>query len=217
MKLVLKVGLAWPELANHYRVGYRGQTVGKVWLATDRRADAMPWEWQLCMPMALPDGTTGCARGKGAALQALANALYGLVLRTPPERLERAFSLSAELGLAHETGEEIAFAVEDPAARPAARTAPAGPARTGASGAGSPATARGTAPRPPSAPATLRQPPRPGPAVAGKVAPRLKLKVAANPSGKAGVRPSTPSPAGAGTGAPPAPARLPPAPDLQRP
>ena len=116
MKLFLNVNLSWPEVKDVYSVGYRGQIVGKVWFATDRRRDAAPWEWYLCIPMSLPDNTKGMAASKSEALQALANSLHTLVLRTSPERLERAFLFSAASGLGFDTGEVIELEVEDLAA-----------------------------------------------------------------------------------------------------
>jgi hypothetical protein len=116
MKLFLNVNLSWPEVKDIYSVGYRGQIVGKVWFATDRRRDATPWEWHLCIPMTLPDNTKGVAASKAEALQDLANSLHTLVLHTPPERLERAFAFSAASGLGFDTGEVIEVAVEDLAA-----------------------------------------------------------------------------------------------------
>ncbi|CAN0481933.1 unnamed protein product, partial [Phaeothamnion confervicola] len=100
----LNVNLSWPEVKDVYSVGYRGQTVGKVWLATDRRRDAAPWEWHLCIPMSLPDNTKGMAASKSEALQDLANSLQTLVLCTPAERMERAFLFSAASGLGFDAG-----------------------------------------------------------------------------------------------------------------
>jgi membrane peptidoglycan carboxypeptidase len=115
MKLFLNVNLSWPEVKDVYSVGYRGQIVGKVWFATDRRRDAAPWEWHLCIPMSLPENTKGMAGSKSEALQDLANSLHSLVLRTPAERLERAFLFSAASGLGFDTGEVLELEVEDPA------------------------------------------------------------------------------------------------------
>lgn len=117
MKLFLNVNLSWPEVEDVYSIGYRGQAVGKVWFATDRRHDATPWEWHLCIPMTLPDSTKGVAASKNDALQDLANSLHTLILHTPPERLERAFAFSAASGLGFDTGDVIEVVVEDLAAR----------------------------------------------------------------------------------------------------
>lgn len=116
MKLFLNVSLSWPEVKDIYSVGYRGQIVGKVWFATDRRGDVTPWEWHICLPMTLPDDTKGMAASKSEALQDLANSLHTLMLRTPPERLERAFLFSAASGLGFDTGDVIELDVEDLAA-----------------------------------------------------------------------------------------------------
>lgn len=126
MKLSLNIGLAWPEVGHVYAVGYRGQTVGRIWLSQDRRLDAMSWEWHLCIPMTLPDDSRGLACSKEAALQALANSLHALVQRTQPDRLERAFLLSAATGLDFDGGEAVEVSVETahaPAAIPADRPA----------------------------------------------------------------------------------------------
>ncbi len=87
--------------------------VGKFWFATDRRTEAMPWEWHLSIPMTLPDDTKGVAAGKAQALQAMANALHTLLLRTPADRIERAFQLSAATGLGFGIGEQIELDVEE--------------------------------------------------------------------------------------------------------
>jgi hypothetical protein len=127
MKLSLNVGLAWPEVDDVYSVGYRGQTIGKMWLATDRQAEATPWEWHLCIPMTLPDDSKGAAHSKDLALQALANSLHRLLLHTPPDRIERAFRLSAATGLDFDAGEQIELFVEDATARPAIAAAEPAP------------------------------------------------------------------------------------------
>jgi hypothetical protein len=113
MKLSLNVGLAWPEIEHFYLVGYQGNTVGKIWFATDKRTGATPWEWHLCIPMALPDNTQGLAQSKEHALQVLANSLHTLLLRTPPERIERAFRLSAAAQLGFSSGEQMELSVEE--------------------------------------------------------------------------------------------------------
>ncbi len=116
MKLFLNVNLSWPEVKDIYSVGYRGQIVGKVWFATDRRRDSRPWEWHLCIPMTLPDNTKGVAATRNDALQDLANSLHTLILHTSAERLERAFLFSAASGLGFDTGDVMELDVEDLAA-----------------------------------------------------------------------------------------------------
>lgn len=119
MKLSLNVGLTWPEVGHVFSVGYQGWIVGKVWFATDRQTDAAPWEWQLCIPMTLPDDAQGVARSKREALQAVADCLHRVILRTPADRLERAFRLAEVSGLKFESGAEMEFEVDAaPAAEP---------------------------------------------------------------------------------------------------
>jgi hypothetical protein len=112
-KLSLNMGLAWPESEHLYAVGYRGQTAGRIWFATDKRGEAKPWEWHLCLPMTLPDDTQGSARSKDEALQMLANSLHTLLLQVSPERMERALQLSAAAGLDFTSGERIELSVEE--------------------------------------------------------------------------------------------------------
>jgi len=112
-KLFLNVDLAWPEVEHLYAVGYRGQAVGKIWFAVDKRDEAKPWEWHLCLPMTLPDDTQGSARSKDEALQMLANSLHTLLLQVPPERMERALQLLAATGLGVTSGERIELSVEE--------------------------------------------------------------------------------------------------------
>lgn len=112
-KLLLNVGLAWPEIEQFYAVGYRGQTVGKVWFAADRRSEARPWEWHLCLPMTLPKDTLGSARSKDEALQMLANSLHTLLVQVPSDRIERALQLSAATGFGFTSGEKVELSVEE--------------------------------------------------------------------------------------------------------
>lgn len=120
-KLFLNVGLAWPESEHLYAVGYRGQTAGRIWFATDKRGEAKPWEWHLCLPMTLPDDTQGSARSKDEALQMLANSLHTLLLQVPAERMERAMQLSAATGMGFTSGERVELFVEE-ITRPVALT-----------------------------------------------------------------------------------------------
>ncbi len=116
MKLSLNVGLTWPELEHLYSVGYKGWTVGKVWSAMDPQTGAMSWEWHLCIPMNLPDDAQGVARSKSEALQALADSLHAVVLRTPSDRLQRAFLLAEAAGLTFDDGTTMEFDVDELAA-----------------------------------------------------------------------------------------------------
>jgi hypothetical protein len=118
MKLSLNVGLTWPEVEHLYSVGYKGWTVGKLWFATDTLTGAMTWEWHLCIPMNLPDDAKGVAGSKPEALQALADCLQQLILRTPPDRLERAFLLAEASGLKFSSGEAMEFDVGERKASP---------------------------------------------------------------------------------------------------
>jgi hypothetical protein len=116
MKLSLNVGLTWPEVGHLYSVGYKGWTVGKVWSAMDPQTGAMSWEWHLCIPMSLPDDAQGVARSKSEALQALADSLHGVILRTPSDRLQRAFLLAEAAGLTFDDGTTMEFDVAEPEA-----------------------------------------------------------------------------------------------------
>jgi hypothetical protein len=124
MKISLNVGLTWPELEHLYSVGYKGWTVGKVWSAMEPQSDAMTWEWHLCIPMSLPDDARGVARSKSEALQALADSLHGVIVRTSPDRLQRAFLLAEASGLTFEDGATLEFEVDEPAAFEAAIVPP---------------------------------------------------------------------------------------------
>ncbi len=125
MKITLNVGLTWPEVEHLYTVGYKGWTVGKVWSATDPQTDAISWEWHLCIPMSLPDDAKGIARSKSEALQALADSLHGIILRTSPDRLQRAFLLAEASGLTFEDGTTMEFDVGELTASEAAAVPPA--------------------------------------------------------------------------------------------
>jgi hypothetical protein len=125
MKLSLNVGLTWPEVEHLYSVGYKGWTVGKVWSAMNPQTDAMSWEWHLCIPMSLPDDAQGVARSKSEALQALADSLHGIILRTSPDRLQRAFLLAEASGLTFEDGTTMEFDVGELTASEAAAVPPA--------------------------------------------------------------------------------------------
>jgi hypothetical protein len=121
MKLLLNVGRAWPEVEHVYVVGYRNYAVGRMWFAVDRQADPRPWEWHLAIPMGLPDDSRGIARSMAEAVQELGNALHRLILKTPHDRLERAFEFSAAAGLSFDRGDEIELTVAE--AGPAAAAA----------------------------------------------------------------------------------------------
>jgi hypothetical protein len=116
MKISLNVGLTWPEVEHLYTVGYKGWTVGKIWSSTDPQTDAISWDWHLCIPMSLPDDAQGVAGSKSEALQALADSLHGIILRTSPDRLQRAFLLAEASGLTFEDGATMEFEVGEPAA-----------------------------------------------------------------------------------------------------
>lgn len=122
MKIRLTIGRAWPEVEHVFAVGYRGLAVGRIWLATDRPGHREPWEWLLCLPLALPDDSRGMSASRDDALQAVAACLSQLISRTPHERLERAFTLATAIGLKFDGGEEIELSVE-------AASAAASPAR----------------------------------------------------------------------------------------
>jgi hypothetical protein len=136
MKLVLNVGQTWPEVEHVYSVGYRGQAIGRVWFAADRRTDPRPWEWHLAMPLTLPDDSKGLARSLDDALQAVGNALHRLIRQTPHDRLERAFQFGAAAGLQFDEGDDVILNIEEAAPSPAAPNQPAKVMIQGAAAAG---------------------------------------------------------------------------------
>lgn len=92
MKLALKLSQAWPEIKDIYSVGFQGTSIGKVW-RTHSRGEGDLWDWQVSIPMQLPDNTKGQAGSLNEALNAFAAAFGTLVTTTPPERFDRAMKL----------------------------------------------------------------------------------------------------------------------------
>jgi hypothetical protein len=175
MKLSLNVGLTWPEVGHLYSVGYKGWTVGKVWSAMDPQSGAISWEWHLCIPMNLPDDAQGVARSKSEALQALADSLHGVILRTPSDRLQRAFLLAEAAGLTFDDGTTMEFDVDEPAALSAAAAPPAlvlAPVRPLA-----------IAARHPVVPSTGAQVSQPAALAAGRKRPVIKVKMTTRSGG----------------------------------
>src|SRR5262245_19043847 len=124
MKLVLNVGQTWPEVEHVFSVGYRGQVVGRIWFAADRRTDPRPWEWHLAMPLTLPGASKGLARTRDDAVQAVGDALHRLIRQTPHDRLERAFQFGAAAGLQFDEGDDVILNIEEAAPSPAALNEP---------------------------------------------------------------------------------------------
>ena len=127
MKVRLAVGPLWPEVENVFAVGYRGLMAGRIWLAADRKGSGEPWEWSLCLPLALPDDSQGTARTRDDALQAIANSLSRLIANTPQERLERAFLLATATALTFDGGNAIELSTDGTTGAVPADAAPAVP------------------------------------------------------------------------------------------
>jgi hypothetical protein len=85
--ITLNASPTWPDVKNDYVLRYEGHAIGRI------RLDGSAWEWQITIPMAMPDWARGTADNLDGSRRAFAAAWGRLLTETDPERLERAWEL----------------------------------------------------------------------------------------------------------------------------
>ena len=85
--ITLNASPTWPDVKNDYVLRYEGHAIGRI------RLDGSAWEWQITIPMAMPDWARGTADNLDGSRRAFAAAWGRLLTETDPDRLERAWEL----------------------------------------------------------------------------------------------------------------------------
>lgn len=85
--ITLNANPTWPDVKDDYSLRYEGHRIGRI-----RRAEKV-WEWQITVPMAMPNWASGNAASLDECRQAFAAAWGRLLKETDPARLERAWEL----------------------------------------------------------------------------------------------------------------------------
>jgi hypothetical protein len=85
--ITLNASPTWPDVKNDYILRYEGHAIGRS------RLHESAWEWQITIPMAMPDWASGTADNLDGSRRAFAAAWGRLLTETNPERLERAWEL----------------------------------------------------------------------------------------------------------------------------
>jgi hypothetical protein len=89
----LNAGPTWHDVQDDFTLRYEGHVVGNIRLATDAASSASLWEWQITVPMMVPDWARGSAGCYEMCFEAFAAAFGRFLVETSPERLVRAWEL----------------------------------------------------------------------------------------------------------------------------
>jgi hypothetical protein len=116
----LNASLTWPDVQDDFTLRYEGHLVGRIRLAGDVSSADSLWEWQITVPMEMPEWARGSVDSREEGFKAFAIALSRFLVETSPERLERAWDLErgAETRQSKLSTELLAKAVEFEDARP---------------------------------------------------------------------------------------------------
>ena len=87
----LNASPTWHDVQDDFTLRYEGHVVGRIRLAADAASSASLWEWQITVPMMMPDRAHGSAGSHEMCLEAFATAFDRFLVETSPERLERAW------------------------------------------------------------------------------------------------------------------------------
>ena len=85
--ITLNASPTWPGVENDYVLRYDGHTIGRI------RLDESTWEWQITIPMAMPEWACGTTISLDESKRAFAAAWGRLLQETSAARLERAWEL----------------------------------------------------------------------------------------------------------------------------
>jgi hypothetical protein len=85
--ITLNASLRWPDVKNDFVLRYDGHAIGRI------RLDNGAWQWQITIPMAMPEWAQGASDSLDGSKRAFAAAWGRLLKEIKPERLERAWEL----------------------------------------------------------------------------------------------------------------------------
>jgi hypothetical protein len=89
----LSASPTWPDVHDDFTLRCEGHIFGRIRLAGDASSAEAVWEWQITVPMEMPEWARGSAGSREECVVAFAIALGRLLAETSPERLERAWDL----------------------------------------------------------------------------------------------------------------------------
>jgi hypothetical protein len=89
----LSASPTWPDVQDDFTLRCEGHMFGRIRLAADASSAEAVWEWQITVPMEMPEWARGSAGSREECVVAFAIALGRLLAETSPERLERALDL----------------------------------------------------------------------------------------------------------------------------
>jgi hypothetical protein len=89
----LSASPTWPGVQDDFTLRCEGHIFGRVRLAGDACSAEAVWEWQITVPMEMPEWARGSAGSREECVVGFAIALGRLLAETSPERLERAWDL----------------------------------------------------------------------------------------------------------------------------
>jgi len=85
--ITLNASSTWPGVEHDYVLRYDEHLIGRI------RLDQTAWEWQITVPMAMPEWARGTTASLEEAKRAFAAAWGRFLKATSPARLERAWEL----------------------------------------------------------------------------------------------------------------------------
>jgi hypothetical protein len=89
----LNASLTWRDVQDDFTLRYKGHVVGRIRPAGDASSADSLWEWQITVPMEMPEWARGSAGSREECFMAFAIALGRFLVETGPERLDRAWDL----------------------------------------------------------------------------------------------------------------------------
>jgi hypothetical protein len=99
--ITLKASLKWPDVKDDYLVHYEGHLIGRIRLG-DPRYEQGTWEWNLTVPMAMPDWASGTAENRDACMKDFTAAWGRFLKEADPARLQRAWELERAFAARHQ-------------------------------------------------------------------------------------------------------------------
>jgi hypothetical protein len=118
----LNASLTWHDVQDDFTLRYEGHIVGRIRLAADACSADSLWEWQINVPMEMPDWARGSAGSREECVVAFAVALGRLLAERSTERLDRAWDLERAA-----EARRSKLSIEKPPARSAVELEDAGP------------------------------------------------------------------------------------------
>jgi hypothetical protein len=94
--ITLNASPTWAGIKDDYLLRYEGHLIGRIRLAESE------WQWEITIPMEMPNWAQGSSKDVDGCRKAFADAWGRFLRETSPARLERAWELERGAAARHE-------------------------------------------------------------------------------------------------------------------